>query len=540
MKKLLLSFLVFLALGVKTHAQNFIATYSNMPSANSYSCESHGNSVIINNKIYSAFTGWQFGFSSLNIIKADLNGNLLAWRKEDSLLNKAAPSKLFTGNNRLYYICKNQLTVADTNLFVNYISTYTTSVPNTFWYFNDGLVATNGDIVLVGAAATYSSGVYSNIKTLVVRINALNGNLIYSKTFDNTTQTIATSVLENTANASLFISGRVINSGYSTFLLNISNDNLGTLNSSKYFLPGSGSYRNMEVRKMIIHNSNLFLFARDSSAKLMVTKTNINLTATFQTKYYSNFIFQDAFKMAGNSGFYVCGYGPKTFTSVPFSIIQLDTALNNSKSVIFSNLTNYYDSLSNFSLDYYNGLNGATGNYGANIFEKNNLVYCMLHRSNSANTFTNQNQIMVKESPLLNSPCVSSFSLNNNLYSYNISPTTFTGNSVSANNFTQTTVIANLIPVVSVACGTAAITQTPDAFNEHVTKFFVFEKNVYFKNFDFNNTSFEVLTLDGRKVFSAQLNNGQTKVNLSALPEGIYISRLYYNSEILCKKVVIN
>ena len=135
---------------------------------------------------------------------------------------------------------------------------------------------------------------------------------------------------------------------------------------------------------MIIKNSSLYLFAQDSAAKLVVTKTNLNLTATFQTKYFTNFIFEDVIKSTTSNNFYVSGYGPRTYTSVPLSILQLDTLLNVSKSVIYPQILNRYDSLSNFSLDYYNGLNGAYSNFGASIFEKNNYpVRVTIHAPDS-------------------------------------------------------------------------------------------------------------------------------------------------------------
>jgi hypothetical protein len=538
--KLFIAVIAILAC-LSTKSQTFIVGYNNVPYALANWNETQSNAVIINGRVYNSFTAWQSGFSSFNIKKSDLNGNVVAWRKEDSIMTKAAPGKLFTGNNLIYYICKNQITVFDTSLAVKFINTYTISTPNNYLYFNDGLVASNGDIVLVGATATYTGSSYSNMKALAVRINSVTGNIIYSKTFDNVTQNMASSVVQNTANASLFISGRVINSGYSTFLLNITNDNLGNLISSKYFTPANGNSKNIDIRKMIIQNSNLYLFGRDSAAKLVVTKTNLNLTSTFQTNYFTNFIYQDVTKMSTNGGFYVNGYGPKTFTSVPLSIIQIDTVLNSSKSVIFPSVVNKYDSLSNFSIDYYNGLNGAYSNYGANVFEKSGSVYSISNKSNLNATpgLGNSNQYMVKDLTTLNGSCLNNFNLTTLNYAYNIAPTSFSANALSAGSFTQSTVFANPIPTLAVTCGTAFITGFSKAINMNAPYVYANEKTIYFQNVDFSNTLFELYNLAGQKVYSTKLINNQKQVEIHKVSTGIYFYKLYYNSEVYTKKIVL-
>ena len=519
-------------------SQNFVIGHNNIPYANSHWNETHSSAIILNNSIYNTFTGWQTGFSAFNIKKTNLNGNVVFW-KEDSASYNASPSKLIAGNNRLYYICRNQLTVLDTNLALKYISTYTTAIPNNNWYFNDGLIAQNGDLVLIGASANYSGNTYSNIQALVVRINATNGNLIYSKTFTNTTQCTATSIVENIANNSLFISGRVINNGYTTFLLNISNDNLGNLNSSKYFTPTNATFKNIEVKKMIIKNSSLYLFGRDSAAKLVVTKTNLNLTATFQTQYFTNFIFADVIKSTINNNFYITGYGPRTYTSVPLSILQLDTLLSVTKSIIYPQILNKYDSLSNFSLDYYNGLNGAYSNFGASIFEKNNYIYTLSNKSNinSAYGLGNTNQYFTKEATTFVSNCITNFSINTANYSYNIAPTTFTSNVITASSYTQSSPISNIIPTVAVNCG--AVTNIYNNTNQNVPKIYVYNKIVYLQDVEFANSTFEIYTITGQKIFTTQLHYNQKQIDVLNLTAGIYIYKLYYNFEVYSKKIVI-
>lgn len=523
------------------NSQSFIVGHNNLPYALSNWNETHSNAVTLNNKNYNSFTSWQSGFSAFNIKKTDLNGNVVVWRKEDSLVYKAAPCKLILGNNLLYYICKNQLTVLDTNLNIKYISTYTTALANNNWYFNDGLIATNGDLVVVGASADYIGSIYSNIKALVVRINATTGAIIYSKTFNNVTQNIATSVVQNTANASLFISGRVVTAGFSTFLLNITNDNLGTLNSSKYFMPGNSNSKNINVRKMIIQNSNLYLFSSDSASKLVVTKTNLNLTSTFQTSYFTNFIYQDVIKMSTNNGFYVTGYGPRTYTSAPLAIIKLDTVLNSTKSVSFSNVINKYDSLSNFSIDYYNGLNGTYSNFGSNIFEKNGDLYNLSNKSNINSAFGagNTNQYIVKESTALSSTCLNNFNLTTVNYAYNISPTSFGSSTIAANNYTQSTVIANIIPTIAVICGTVTTTGISKQDNPNAPKIYANQKTIYFQNAEFSRNNFELYNLAGQKVYSTELNKHQKPIELSKLSAGVYFYKLYYNSEVFSKKIVL-
>ncbi len=519
-------------------SQNFVIGHNNIPYANSHWNETHSNAVILNNSIYNTFTGWQTGFAAFNIKKTTLNGNVVFW-KEDSASYTASPSKLIVGNNRLYYICKNQLTVLDTNLALKYISTYTTAIPNNNWYFNDGLIAQNGDLVIVGASANYSGNAYSNIQPLAVRINATNGNLIYSKTFTNTTQCTATSIVENIANNSLFISGRVINNGYTTFLLNISNDNLGNLNSSKYFTPSNSTFKNIEVKKMIIKNASLYLFAQDSAAKLVVTKTNLNLTATFQTKHFTNFVFGDVIKSTASNNFYVSGYGPRTYTSVPLSILQLDTLLNVSKSVIYPQILNKYDSLSNFSLDYYNGLNGAYSNFGTSIFEKNNYIYTLSNKSNinSAYGMGNTNQYFTKEATTFASNCITNFSVNTANYSYNIAPTTFTSNIITASSYTQSSPISNIIPTVAVNCG--AVTGIYNNANQNTPKIYAYNKLIYLQDVEFANSTFEIYTVTGQKVFTTQLHYNQKQIDVLNLTTGIYIYKLYYNFEVYSKKIVI-
>ncbi|MDX2174343.1 MAG: T9SS type A sorting domain-containing protein [Bacteroidota bacterium] len=531
---------IAILISYNTNSQSFIVGYNNVPYILSNWNETHSNAVIINGRVYNSFTAWQSGFSSFNIKKSDLNGNVISWRKEDSIMTKGAPAKLFTGNNLIYYICKNQITVFDTSLAVKFINTYTTSIPNNYLYFNDGLVASNGDIVLVGTSATYTGSSFSDMKALAVRINSVTGNIIFSKTYDNLTQNIATSVVQNTANASLFISGRVINSGYSTFLLNITNDNLGNLNSSKYFTPANSNSKNIDVRKMIIQNSNLYLFGSDSASKLVVTKTNLNLTSTFQTSYFTNFIYQDATKMSTNGGFYVNGYGPRTYTSVPLSIIQLDTVLTSNKSVVFPNIINKYDSLSNFSIDYYNGLNGAYSNFGANVFEKNGSVYSLSSKSNLNATpgLGNINQYLVKDLTTLNGSCLNNFNLTTLNYAYNIAPTSFSANALSVNSFSQSTVFAATIPTLAITCGTAFITGVSKV--EAVAPYvYANEKTIYFQNGDFSNTLFELYNLAGQKIYSTKLINNQKQVEINKLSSGIYFYKLYYNSEIYTKKIVL-
>ncbi len=519
-------------------SQNFVIGHNNIPYANSHWNETHSSAVILNNSIYNTFTGWQTGFAAFNIKKTNLNGNVVFW-KEDSASTSASPSKLIVGNNRLYYICKNQLTVLDTNLALKYISTYTTAIPNNNWYFNDGLIAQNGDLVLVGASANYSGNTYSNIQALVVRINATTGNLIYSKTFTNTTPCTATSIVENAVNNSLFISGRVISNGYTTFLLNISNDNLGTLNSSKYFTPTNAAFKNIEVKKMIIKNASLYLFGQDSAAKLVVTKTNLNLTATFQTQYFTNFIFEDVIKSTINNNFYVTGYGPRTYTSVPLSILQLDTLLSVTKSIVYPQILNKYDSLSNFNLDYYNGLNGAYSNFGASIFEKNNYIYTLSNKSNinSAYGMGNTNQYFTKEATTFASNCVTNFSVNIANYSYNIAPTTFTSNVITASSYTQSSPISNIIPTVAVNCG--AVTSIYNNTNQNIPKIYAYNKLIYLQDVEFANSTFEIYTLTGQKVFTTQLHYNQKQIDILNLTTGIYIYKLYYNFEVYSKKIVI-
>ncbi len=539
MKSIKIALLLISLITTTAKSQSFVLGYNNLPNINSYWNETHSSAVTLNNKFYNSFTAWQSGFSSFNITKTDINGAVIVWRKEDSLVNKGAPSKLIASANTLYYICKNQLTALDTNLNIKYIRTFTLSTPNSFWYFNDCLIASNGDVVIAGASADYNGSIYTNIKALVVRVNATTGAVIYSKTFTNATQNIATSIVENTANNSLFISGRVINNGYTTFLLNISNDNLGTLISSKYFTPNTSNVSNFQIKKMMIIGSNLYLFGHDSAAKLMVTKTNLNLTSIVKTNYYTNFIYQDAVKYTGNGGFYLSGYGARTYTSVPLSNLQIDTSLNVTKSIIYPNIINYYDSTTKFSLDYNNGLTGAYSNYGASIFEKNGYIFNIATKNTLSNTNGNgtYKHNFVKEATTYTSSCFNSFNLITSNYGYDILQTPFTTNTVSATSFSQTSFFANITPTTAITCGTVTAINTNQIQNAPII--YASGKTIYLKNLTVNNSVFEIYSLNGQKITSLQLNSNQTQIDVSTIANGIYLYKMYYNGQVYSKKIVL-
>jgi len=540
MKFKISAFLLVWFINYNIKSQSLVVEHNNVPFALAHWNETNSSSIILNNRIYSTFTGWQTGFSAFNIKKTDLNGNILFWKGE-ATINTASPSKLIASNNQLYYICKNQLAVFDTNLTVKFISTYTTTLPNNYWYFNDGIIASNGDLVIAGASANYNGTNYTNIKTLVVRINATNGNIIYSKTYDNTTQNIANCIVENATNNSLFISGRVINNGYTTFLLNITGDNFGTLSSSKYFTPANSNSTNVDVRKMIILNNNLYLFGRDSASNLMVTKTNVNLTNTFQTSYFTNFIYQDAIKSSNNNSFYLTGYGSRTYTSVPLSTLQLDTNLSAIKSVIHPNIINKYDSLSTFSIDYYTGLNGAYSNFGSSIFEKNGYIYSLSNKSNinSVGGIANTNHYFVKTETTFTGSCQNNFNLITANYVYIIAPTSFITNSVTANTYSQSPIIANIIPTVAITCGSLTSAGIANINISNLPKVYASNKLIYLQNIESNNAIFEMYNITGQKIITAALVYNQKYIDASKLPLGIYVYKLYYNNNVYSKKLLL-
>ena len=168
-----------------------------------------------------------------------------------------------------------------------------------------------------------------------------------------------------------------------------------------------------------------------------------------------------------------------------------------------------------------------------------NHIYTLSNKSNinSAYGIGNTNQYFTKEANTFTSNCITNFNINTANYSYNIAPTTFTSNVLTASSYTQSSPIGNIIPTVAVNCG--AVTGIDNNTNQSAPKIYAHNKTIYLQDVEYANSTFEIYTITGQKIFTTQLHYNQKQIDVLHLTAGIYIYKLFYNFEVYSKKIVI-
>lgn len=466
-------------------------------------------SVINNNRIYNVSSSMMLQ-ASFSVQKTDLSGNLIG--TQQVIFGTSTPAvavkKVITSGSKLYVVgsikpgslADGFLVVLDTNLTtISYAKSYGTASGNEELY--DILQASNTDLVMVGNSTVPTSTVSVNKNVpFVVRVSVATGNVVYQKIYEDTFDKFCYSVTEDAPNNSLFISG-AMPSNNATHVLKITDDNLGNVLAAKnmYFTSSS-----MQVRKLQVYGTKLFLIGGDASSNLMTLETDINISAMMMPKYYTNFKYWDMVKV--NNKNYIAGLTSPTGTISYLSSIRMDSVFNPQMSMTYSLVP-----IPAFTL--WNGIN---------VVNKGNTMYWMANEGWTApGPYTNR--YIVASDMALNAICNTGYSLTPGNIIQTPTAATYTNPVSTFVVNTYSAIPGTLTPTIVTLCSPTGI----ENVNANFEKFVI--KNGFDKvliESPYSNYTISVFDMSGKLVSTTNANAEVTEISISDLASGVYIVKL--------------
>jgi hypothetical protein len=471
------------------------------------------SSVVNNNRIYNASSGINLP-GMVNIQKTDLAGNWIATQR--LMFGTTTPAvvvrKMITSGTKLYIVGNTYNSPGgQTDAFLVVLDTALTSItyarsfgtPSNYEDFYDVLLASNNDLVMVGnsSAPTATVGVYKYLP-YVVRIASGTGTVVYQKTFEDNISKYCYSVVEDAANNSLFISGGSQTTN-ATHILKITDDNLGTVLSAKnmYF-----SSTGMNVKKLQVYGSKLFLIGGDPSNNLMTVETDLALSLIVMPKYYTNFRYFDHVKV-GNTN-YIAGLTVPTGTYSYLSSLKMDSLFNYQAGMTYSLVpvpvfVNWFD---------------------VNVVNKSNTMYWMAQEGWTApNMYTNRYHVASDMN--LNATCNTPLTL---ITGTNVNTMGITTYSNPVTTFTVANMFASpltLTPTVTTLCSATGIENVNEQFGYFVIR--TSGDKVMIAS-PYSEYVISLFDISGKMLLSKQADSNE-ELNISDLSSGIYILKLSAN-----------
>jgi hypothetical protein len=504
MKKIFIVFTV-LAFGAQLNAQIFHKKYA-------YSNEimNGQTSVVNNNRIYNASSSTMLQ-AQVSIQKTDLAGNHIFTKT--ILFGTSTPpvsiKKMITVGDKLYLVGSINpgsatdalLLVVDTNITtpVVYAKSYGTAAGNEDFY--DILQASNTDLVMVGHSTVPTSTVgVDRYLPFVVRVSVGTGNPVYQKIYDDGGSKFCYSVAEDAANNSLFISG-AMGSANSTHIFKISDDAIGTSLTAKnmYFSAAA-----MNVKKLQVYGTKVFMIGGDPSNNLMTVETDLTLSSIIMPKYYTNFRYWDMVKV-GNKN-YIAGLSVPSGTFSYLSSLRMDSVFNYQLGMTYSLVP----------------IPAFVNWIGVNVVNKGSTMYWIAQEGWTAPApYTNR--YIVASDMALNAICHTPVTLINANNINTMAMTTFTNPLNTYTVVTYNPIPSTLTPTITTLCSSTGI----ENVNENFEKFVI--KNAYDKviiESPYSEYSVNVFDLSGKLISSANSNVEVTEIYTSNLASGIYIIKL--------------
>ncbi len=515
MKKIFTLF-TLLTFGAQLNAQIFHKRYN-------YTSEIMQNqtSCVNNNRIYTASSSFMLQ-GQISIQKTDLAGNLVFTKTV--LFGTSFPAisikKMITSGDKLFLVgsvnpgsaTDGVLLVVDTNVTnpVVYAKSYGTASGKEDFY--DILQASNTDLVMVGHSTVPTSTVgVDRYLPFVVRVAVATGNVVYQKIFDDGQSKMCFSVAEDAPNNSLFIAGGM-QSANSTHIFKITDDALGNVVAAKnmYF-----SSQPMNVKKLQVYGSKVFMIGGDLMNNLMTVETDLTLNAIVMPKYYTNFRYHDMVKVGSRN--YIAGVAAITGTVGYLSALRMDSVFN-------------YQIGTTYSL-----VPVPVFNYHAvNVVNKNNTMYWIAQEGWTAPApYTNR--YIVASDMALNATCNTPLTLTPGNNINTIGMTTFT---TPLNTFT----VVNynpfpnaLTPGITTLCSPTGIENVNENFEKFVIKNGVDKVIIESPYSDYSVSMFDI----SGKMISAEKVSEQTKeIGLSTFANGIYILKIEYKGYEQRQKII--
>jgi hypothetical protein len=466
-------------------------------------------SVVNNNRIYNTSSSTMLQ-GAISIQKTDLAGNLITTQR--IMFGTSTPAvtvrKMITSGNRLYIVgsvnpgsqSDGFLAVVDTNLIsLIYAKSYGTG--SNFEDFYDVLLASNNDLVMVGntSVPTATASTYKYM-SYVVRVASATGNVVYQKAFEDSQNKFCYAVAEDAANNALFVSGSVQGAN-ATHVLKITDDNLGNyiLGKNMYFSPVG-----LNVKKMQIYGTKLFLIGGDANNNLMTVETDLAASTMVMPKYYTNFKYWDHIKV-GNTN-YIAGLTVPTGTYSYLSSLKMDSVFNYQAGMTYSLVP--VPAFVNWQ--------------GVNVVNKANTMYWIAQEGWTApGPYTNR--YIVASDMVLNATCNTPLTLipGNNVNTIGI--TTYTN---PATSFTTSNLFATpstLTPTITTLCSPTGIENVNEQFEHFVIN------NVYDKiivESPYSEYTISLFDISGKLISTEKVITPIKEIDLSHYSNGIYVLKM--------------
>jgi hypothetical protein len=466
-------------------------------------------SVVNDNRIYIAASSTMLQ-GAISIQKTDLAGNLIITRR--IMFGTSTPAvtlrKMITSGDKLYIVgsinpgsqSDGFLMVIDTGITaVLYAKSYGTN--SNFEDFYDVLMASNNDLVMVGnTSVPTTTPSTSKYISYVVRAASATGNAVYQKAYEDNFNKFCYAVVEDAANNALFVSGS-IQGANATHILKITDDNLGNfiLGKNMYFSPVG-----MNVKKMQIYGSKLFLIGGDANSNLMTVETDLTASAIVMPKYYNNFKYWDHIKV-GNTN-YIAGLTVPTGTYSYLSSVKMDSVFNYQAGMTYSLVP--VPAFVNWQ--------------GVNVVNKSNTMYWIAQEGWTApGPYTNR--YIVASDMALNATCNTPLTLfqSNNVNTIGMS--TYTNPAISFTVSTLFSTPSTLTPSITTLCSPTGI----ENVNEQFEHFLV--KNGYDKiiiDSPYADYTISLYDISGKLIITEKIMVQNKEIDLSDYSNGIYVLKL--------------
>jgi hypothetical protein len=382
---------------------------------------------------------------------------------------------------------------------VSYAKSYGTTANNEEFY--DILQASNTDLVMVGHSTVPTStvGVFRYLP-FVVRAAVSTGNAVYQKVYDDGLSKFCYSVVEDAPNNSLFISGAIPSSN-ATHVLKITDDAAGTTITAKnmYFSPVG-----MNVKKLQVYGTKLFLIGGDPNNNLMTVETDLTVSAIMMPKYYTNFKYHDHIKV-GNTN-YIAGLTVPTGTYSYLSSLKMDSVFNYQLGMTYSLVP--VPTFVNWT--------------AVNVVNKSNTMYWIAMEGWTApSPYTNR--YIVASDMALNATCNTPYTLINGNNINTIGMTTYT-NPAGPFVVTSYTPFPNaLTPSITTLCSPTGIENVNESFEKFVVKN-GFDKILI--ESPYSDYSVDLFDISGKMILNENANSPSKEISTASLSSGIYIIKL--------------